>query len=1302
MSAEAHQPFAGDTGETPEEAALARVLESYLAGLEAGCPADPDALISAHPDLAGPLRACLKVMHLAAGLCDASGLPGRLPAVDPAGQGITALPGTSALTMLWPPDGPPSHLLLPEPPEDGPPIARSVGKVLPDTPEGAGAGRYQVLGEIARGGMGVVLRARDVDLGRDLALKVLQARHRGDPGIIGRFIEEARIGGQLQHPGIVPVHELGALADRRPYFTMKLVRGRTLAALLAERPGPDADLPRFLTIFEQVCQTVAYAHARRVIHRDLKPANVMVGSFGEVQVVDWGLAKVLPDGGVADEAKAIEREETVIHTARSGSAGGDGESQPGSVLGTPSYMAPEQARGDVDWIDERSDVFGLGAILCEVLTGRPPFRGSTREAIRASAARGDLTDALRRLDGSGADAELIGLARDCLAAEPEQRPRGAGEVARRISAYQAGVQDRLRATELARVEAQTRAEEERKRRRITVALASVVLGLFVLGGGGTAYLARQRAERTRQVDRASSEVELLYADAMRAGDDLTRWVAAREAARALEGLLADAPSSSARGRVADLVRDVTRAAAAAEVDQKLLADLADIRGAHADDPDGVATVARYVDAFHEAGLDIPAWPPVKAAAWIASRPTAVRVALAAELDDWATLLIRSRHDRAGARRLIEIARLADADPWRVRLRAAFAASSRQETLTVLKEIAESAPVNEWPAPSRVLLGSNLSNSGDAAGAEAVLRQALRRYPSDLWINYELALCLEKRARHHEAIRYYMAARTLRPEMAHNLAHALNRVGETDEAIATFQDLARLRPKDGKHLGCLGRMLKEHGRTDEAQQVLDAAISSLRAETRREPGRFTAHHNLASALHDRGQLDEAIAECRTALQLNPDSADAHLNLGAILFNARHDYEGAIAEFREAIRLEPGNPATHRNLGNALFAQGKADEAISEYRTALRLNPDFTEAHFGLAAMLSSARHDYEGAASEYRAAVRFEPDNASAHYSLGATLALQGKWDDAIDEYREAIRLKPDHKLVHYNLANALRRQGKWKEAIDEYREAIRLRPDHAEARCNLGAALRSQGKLEEGIAELREAIRLKPDLTNAHVDLGLALRSRGEYAEAVAEFRKARDLTRATAPQLVQPINRDLAVAERLASLAARLPDVRTGKTKPIDVDEILGFAQLCYEKKLHEASARFWADAFKTRPILADDMQAQHRYNAACAAALAGCGQGQDDPPLDAAAKARWRKQAIDWLKADLAAWTKILDGGPSQAKSSVAPTLQHWKGDPDLAGIRDPAGVAKLPDDEQKACRAIWVDVDALLTKAQAGIKP
>ena len=167
--------------------------------------------------------------------------------------------------------------------------------------------------------MGAILKGRDIDLGRDLAIKVLLEQHVKSPELIRRFVEEAQISGQLQHPGIVPIYELGVMGDRRPYIAMKLVKGQTLASLLDDRSSAAADRTRLLGIFEHVCLTMAYAHARGVIHRDLKPSNVMVGSFGEVQVMDWGLAKVLPQGGVADDATAGRVEhETVIQTARSG------------------------------------------------------------------------------------------------------------------------------------------------------------------------------------------------------------------------------------------------------------------------------------------------------------------------------------------------------------------------------------------------------------------------------------------------------------------------------------------------------------------------------------------------------------------------------------------------------------------------------------------------------------------------------------------------------------------------------------------------------------------------------------------------------------------------------------------------------------------------------------------------------------------------------------------------------------------------------------------------------------------------
>jgi serine/threonine-protein kinase len=387
--------------------------------------------------------------------------------------------------------------------------------------------RYQLQGEIARGGMGAVLRGRDVDLGRDLAVKVLLEKHAERPEVVRRFIEEAQIGGQLQHPGVVPVYDIGHFGDR-PFFTMKLVKGHTLAALLSTRTDPSADWPRFLAITLQVAQALAYAHAKGVIHRDLKPANIMVGAFGEVQVMDWGLAKVLAEGGSADEERVSRgrqspQDGSLIRTARStGSAGSFGtQTEAGSLLGTPAYMPPEQANGDVALLDRRADVFGLGAILCEILTGKPPYAGRSAEEVRRKAANGDLADATARLDGCGADHELIVLTRKCLAPEAIDRPKDAQAVADGLSSYLNGVQERLQAAQRERAVALAREAEQAKRRKVQLALAAAVVALLV-GGGAFAFWRNEQAQfvRQREARNAEAVAALLKQceEALRAGD----------------------------------------------------------------------------------------------------------------------------------------------------------------------------------------------------------------------------------------------------------------------------------------------------------------------------------------------------------------------------------------------------------------------------------------------------------------------------------------------------------------------------------------------------------------------------------------------------------------------------------------------------------------------------------------------------------------------------------------------------------------------------------------------------------------
>ncbi len=1170
-----------------------------------------------------------------------------------------------------------------------PPIVR------PDREAGHGSTRYRIDGEIARGGMGAVLRGRDPDIGRDVAIKVLREDLLDNPDMVRRFVEEAQIGGQLQHPGIVPIYELGAFADRRPFFSMKLVKGHTLAGLLDGRKDPTSDLARLLDIVESVAQTVAYAHARGVIHRDLKPSNVMVGSFGEVQVMDWGLAKVLPRGGVVDDATAglHTAAETVISTARSGSGDSD-LSQAGSVLGTPSYMAPEQARGEIERVDERADVFALGSILCEVLTGRPAFTGRSPGEIQRTAALGDTADALGRLDACGADPELVDLARDCLAREPEDRPRHGGDVAGRLSAHLAGVQDRLRAAELAEVEARAHAEDERKRRKLTVALAASLIGTAVLVGGGWAWTAEQRAERAavtgREVNQALAEAAELRgrARATGGGDLALLELSLAEAKRSTSLLARGEGDAELRERARSFLADVTRErdeararATEAERDRRMTDRLTQIKVEFSGHNDRSKMDADYAAAFREYGLDIDALPAVKAGAGIVAR----RIAddLVSAIDQW-TFCRRAMSpvDPAAVGRLIAVANEADSDTWRKRLRDALGRDDRG----ALRQLAATADIDHLTPESASRLAYALTAQGDAETSVALMRAVLRHHREDFWLNFDLVegLLGMNPPRVDEALQYATAEAALRPRSCYSHFHlglVQGMQGRHDESIAAYREAIRLDPGWIVSRGNLAQALQAQGKRDEA-------IAEYREAIRLKSAEAVAHYYLGNELKAQGRRDESIAEYREAARLDAERNHAGLAVVALGSSLRElgRPDEAVAIYRQILKKSPRDAAALLGLANELKAQGRPDEAIDVYREASHLNPQDAEARAALGVALFD-KGDRDGSIAAFGEATRLRPI-----FSDRLVWLAMGRPKETIALFHTVPRDVPSNADALAALAHALKLTGQLEEAVAAVRASIRLKPESSRAHQILGWALLAQKDWDGAIPAYREAIRLKPFYVSieiaARFELAEALRRKGRFEEAIGEYRRAKALGREAAPY---DLDRWIADAERASALVARLPAVLRGEDRPKDSIEGMAFGQLCHDRGLHAAAARLWGEG------LSGGLDARLRYNAACSAVLAGTGAGKDEPRPDEAEKARLRREALDWLKADLAAWSARLTGDP-KAGPKVAAEFRHRKADADLSGVRDAAALAKLPEPERKDWQAVWADVDALLERAQA----
>jgi tetratricopeptide (TPR) repeat protein len=635
-------------------------------------------------------------------------------------------------------------------------------------------------------------------------------------------------------------------------------------------------------------------------------------------------------------------------------------------------------------------------------------------------------------------------------------------------------------------------------------------------------------------------------------------------------------------------------------------------------------------------------------------------------------------------------------------------------------------INPHDAYAHNEIGLALTDQGKLEEAIAEFRVAIRIDPDYANPHTNLGAALHEQGKVDEAMAEFRAAIRIDPDLVighFNLGVALKMQGKLEEAIAEFRSAIRINPHDAYAHNQLRIALEEGGERNEAidedrpamkTRSPASAFAAIGATLLRCLGfgkrrgqqlaDADAHYNRGITLAEQGNREGAAAEFRSAIRLKPELVSAHIGLANALAEmacqmAEPDplASAAIAEFREAIRLQPDDADAHYGLADTLGRQGQREEAIAEYRVAIRLRPQHPRFDSGLGEMLTG-----QGVWDEVVA-------DAAAHFYLG--VALRHRAANAaivITEFREAIRLQPDFADAHSSLGYALRAHGEAEEAIAEFRTAIRLRPDDYSTRDQLGFTLHRRGMVDEAIAEFREAIRLRPDDPAAYSGLFAALRTKADFKGALSEMRKVRDLRKAGVGQVqrvyaaldafgfTQAIERGIAELEQLAKLDEKLSSVLSGQAKPASAAETLAFARLCSEKKLHGASAQFWAQAFQADRRLADDAGAHHRYHAACAAALAASGEGKADPPPDLAAQARLRRQALDWLRAELAAWNASVGGNDPQALMETARTLTTWEAESDLAGVRDPDALARLPEAERKDWRALWADVQALMMRA------
>jgi serine/threonine-protein kinase len=1155
---------------------------------------------------------------------------------------------------------------------------------------------YVVEAVLGSGGMGVVYRARQRALDRPVAVKMLLAGPLAGAQELGRFRRETAALASLRHPNIVQVYDAGDV-EGRPYFSMELVEGGSLAQKLSGTPQQARPAAELLAT---LAEAVHVAHQGGIVHRDLKPGNILLTADGTPKIADFGLAR---------------RAE-----------GGAGLTQSGIPLGTPGYMAPEQARGQAHAIGPAVDVYALGAILYELLTGRPPFQAETPTETLLLVINEEPVPPARRSATVPRDLETICLT--CLQKEPAKRYCTATQLAADLGRFLR--HEPIVARPAGRVEHILRWV----RRRPAAAGLLAAVGLLLLVGGISAGLqyrqwamARDRQAQTghevrRVLEGARALLERGWKEA-----DLEMLTQAEAEGKRAEGMAQSGGASAPVLREANaFTTDARDRLGRADKNRTLLQELLDVSGPQQPWVPGRGRASRpavltppswdeqFAAAFRHWGLDVDGTPEAEVVERLGAEPDPVAKELIAALDGWMMERRRQGRPEAAWRRLVRVAERLDRNGRHRRLRAVLVEWSpprpegvaglvgagspwpalggelaRVDARQRLRELRREIDTRTDPVHTVLLLAQAQAALGDDAGAEQVLREAATARPDDVVLLTNLGNLLEGQgpSRRGKAIEYYRAARARRPSLGLGLSGALIRAGRADEAEQVLRELIRQQPDNPALYHNLSASLQ-------AQQKYAAAEAACRKAIDLEPDYPEVYYNLGNALNHQQKYGEAAAAYRKAIDLKPDYSEAHNNLASVL-NSQQKYGEAEALLRRGLNLDPDSAHMHNNLGTALYGQQRYGEAAAAYRKAIDLNPGYGDAYHNLGSALSE-QGKYADAEAAFRKTIDLLPRNADAYLSLGNAQSRQNKHAEAEAAFRKAIDLRPGFADAYHNLGNALSNQEKHGAAEAAYRKACELRPDFADAFNNLGMSLSLQQKDSAAEAAFRKVIELRPDLALAHFNLANVLMDLARFDEALARVKKGTELLAARDP-LRERARLLLQQCQRYIALEARLPAILRRTEKPAGAAEQTEFAQMCLLKKCYAAAARFYGDAFTAEPKLAEAVPAGTRYDAACAAAEAGCAHGRDAETSADKERALWRRQAREWLRQDLVWWGKALDNRSAQTKAEVRRRMQFWQADSHLAGLREPSALEGLSSDERKECLALWQEVAALLRRVQ-----